>query len=99
MSVYLVGQATVKDAAALAAYAEKAGPTIPAGATVLALDESTETIEGDGAPPRTIIIEFPSREAFRAWYDSPEYQAVLPLRLRAAPGNACLVEGVPPPSA
>jgi uncharacterized protein (DUF1330 family) len=28
------------------------------------------------------VIEFASVEQARAWYDSPEYQAILPIRLR-----------------
>ncbi|BCL82225.1 hypothetical protein ccbrp13_46900 [Ktedonobacteria bacterium brp13] len=33
----------------------------------------TETIEGDWQPRRLVIIEFASTEAFKRWYDSPEY--------------------------
>ncbi len=45
--------------------------------------------------PRTVILEFPSREAFRAWYDSPEYQEILPLRLDSTPGTLIAVNGLP----
>ncbi|GAF82165.1 unnamed protein product, partial [marine sediment metagenome] len=44
--------------------------------------------------PRTVIVEFASREAFRTWYDSSEYQSVLPLRLESTPGTLILVEGL-----
>ena len=40
-------------------------------------------VEGTIENPRTVIVEFPSMTAFRAWYDSPEYQEILPLRLKA----------------
>ena len=56
-----------------------------------------------GAPPQvlegtwpqsTIVIEFPDMERAQAWYRSPGYQAILPLRTRNAEGNAILIEGV-----
>jgi uncharacterized protein (DUF1330 family) len=45
-----------------------------------------------------VIIEFPSREAFRAWYDSPAYQEVLPLRLNSVPGALAIVDAYVPPA-
>jgi uncharacterized protein (DUF1330 family) len=46
-------------------------------------------------PTRLLIIEFPTLAAARAWYESPEYQALLPLRLNArGPDNMVIVAGV-----
>jgi uncharacterized protein (DUF1330 family) len=46
-------------------------------------------------PTRLLIIEFPTVAAARAWYDSPEYQALLPIRLNArGPDNMVIVDGV-----
>ena len=42
-------------------------------------DEEPEVVEGTIEKPRTVIVEFPSMTAFRAWYDSPEYQEILAL--------------------
>lgn len=42
-----------------------------------------------------VIIEFPDRAAARDWYDSPAYQAILPLRTEHSQSIACIVEGVP----
>jgi hypothetical protein len=43
---------------------------------------------------RLLIIEFPTLAAARAWYESPEYQALLPLRLNASgPDNMLIVDG------
>ena len=36
-----------------------------------------------------------SRAAFGAWYDSPGYQEILPLRTRNSDGVTLLVGGVP----
>jgi uncharacterized protein (DUF1330 family) len=48
----------------------------------IAFDDEPEMIEGKIEYPRTVIVEFPSMTAFRAWYDSPEYQEILPLQER-----------------
>ncbi|QCW49509.1 DUF1330 domain-containing protein [Nocardioides dongxiaopingii] len=42
-----------------------------------------------------VVIAFPSSGAARAWYDSAEYRAILPLRLDHAHSVAAIVEGVP----
>jgi uncharacterized protein (DUF1330 family) len=45
-------------------------------------------------PGTLVIIEFPDVERAAAWYASPGYQAILPLRTRNIDGAAILVEGV-----
>lgn len=42
-----------------------------------------------------IVIAFPDIEHARAWYASPAYQAILPLRTENSRGIAFLVNGVP----
>ncbi|MFC4145723.1 DUF1330 domain-containing protein [Micromonospora mangrovi] len=54
-----------------------------------------EVIEGEW-PGTVVIIEFPDAERARAWYASPAYQEILPLRLRHIEGSAIIVEGVGP---
>jgi uncharacterized protein (DUF1330 family) len=44
----------------------------------------TETVEGDWTPNRLALIEFDSMDKLKTGYDSSEYQAALPLRLRSA---------------
>ena len=54
-----------------------------------------ETIEGNWQPKRIVVLEFPDYARARQWYDSPEYQAIIPLRERNARTNfLTLVEGV-----
>jgi uncharacterized protein (DUF1330 family) len=96
MSVYLVARGRVTDPQKLDDYLAKALPTIPASARVLAADLDSEVIEGETDRLRTVLIEFPSREDFRAWYDSPAYQEALPLRLASAPGTMVVVDGLEP---
>lgn len=47
----------------------------------------------EGAPrDRTVVLEFDSREDYEAWYHSPEYQEILPLRLENSEGWAIVIE-------
>lgn len=52
-----------------------------------------EAVEGK-APDGVVILEFPTAEDARAWYNSPGYQAALPHRLKAANYRAMIVEGL-----
>ncbi len=53
---------------------------------------ATETLEGD-PPDGVVVLEFPSVEDARAWYNSPGYQAAVPHRLRSGNFRAVIVEG------
>jgi len=95
MAVYVVAQGRIEDRAMLDEYVAKVIPTIQsAGGRILGFDESPEVVEGEVEHPRTVILEFPSHQAFRAWYDSPGYQEILPLRLRSTPGTLIVVDGL-----
>ena len=96
MAVYVVAQGRVENRDMLNEYVGQALRTIRAsGGRVLGFDESPDIIEGDVGHPRTVIVEFPSHEAFRAWYDSDAYQAILRLRLDSTPGTMIVVNGLP----
>jgi uncharacterized protein (DUF1330 family) len=41
-----------------------------------------------------VVLEFPSREQARTFYDSPEYAPLKALRLRAATSRLLLVDGL-----
>lgn len=96
MSVYVVASGRIDNPDMLNEYLGKAVATFPPEARILAVDETAEVVEGDVQPPRIVIIEFPSRESFRGWYDSPEYQAVVGLRLEAVPGTMVVAKGFTP---
>jgi uncharacterized protein (DUF1330 family) len=55
-----------------------------------------EAIEGK-APDGLIMLEFPSAEEAKAWYNSPGYQGAIPFRQKGADYRAILVEGFAPP--
>ena len=49
----------------------------------------------EGTSPGTlIVIEFPDADSARAWYESPAYKAILPLRTGNSQGTVFFVDGV-----
>jgi uncharacterized protein (DUF1330 family) len=64
-------------------------------AKLVGLDEDVEVVEGSWPFTRTVVLEFPSKELARAWYDSDEYQAVVGLRHGSATSNLVIVSGYP----
>lgn len=82
----------VIDSDAYRSYARAAGTTIAVyGGTVRASGRNTEVLEGDWAGLNTVVIEWPSHEAAKAWYDSAEYQELIPRRQAAARGDLVMV--------
>lgn len=66
----------------------------PFGGRFLIHGGTPEVMEGpwDGD---LVVIAFPDREAAHAWYASPAYQAILPLRTRNSHSATIIVEGAP----
>ena len=95
MSCYLIVNATVTDPEKLVAYGKASGPTLAGHAVKpLIVTNSAETIEGEAAGPRIVVLEFPDRAALDAWYHSPEYQAVIGMRFESTQGFAVVAEGL-----
>jgi uncharacterized protein (DUF1330 family) len=55
----------------------------------------TQSLEGE-PPKRIVVIAFDSAEKARAWYDSPAYAAIKPIRQSAAKSRIFIAEGVAP---
>ena len=66
----------------------------PFGGRFLVHGVLPEVVEGEW-PGYLVLIAFPDRAAARAWYDSPGYREILPLRTRNSDGVTLLVDGVP----
>ena len=95
MAGYIVVDVEVHDREAYEGYRSQVMPTLEQyGGRFLVRGGAVEVLEGDWRPGRFVILEFPSPERAREWYGSPEYQAILPIRLQNARSNAILVEGI-----
>ena len=55
---------------------------------------AAEPLEGDWPQRRRVLLEFPTVEAARRWYHSPEYEKPLALRKANSNGRLILLEGV-----
>jgi uncharacterized protein (DUF1330 family) len=90
---YLVANYNVIDPDRYKEYQQGAAP-IMIGGKLLVFDTGSVAKEGDPGA-QTVIIEYPSKEAALAAYESDEYQAVVGLRLSATDnGRAVIVDGM-----
>lgn len=79
----------------IAEYIERIPATFePFGGRFLVHGTPHEVKEGEW-PGHVVVIGFPSIEEARAWWDSPAYREIAPLRSRHIPGDLILVAGVP----
>jgi len=83
-----------RDPSELQAYMQKVGDTLSGHPIkVLAAYGRQEVVEGPEVEG-VVILEFPSFEAAKAWYDSPAYREVRQHRFRGADYRGVIVEGV-----
>ncbi len=61
--------------------------------TPLVLYGDLERLEGDD-PDAVVVLQFPTMEDARAWYNSPAYQAALVHRRKGADWRAFIVQGL-----
>ena len=95
MKGYVIANVSVEDAAAYEGYRSKTAAIIEQyGGRFLVRGGAIEVREGDPGIGRLVILEFPSVEAARIFYDSPGYQAILPIRQANAESSLFIVEGV-----
>ncbi len=95
MPAYVINDMEITDPALFEQYKTLSPATVAQfGGRFLVRGGQTETLEGNWAPKRLVILEFPSVEQARAWIESPEYAAARQLRQRAARSNVIVVEGV-----
>jgi uncharacterized protein (DUF1330 family) len=60
---------------------------------VLVASEAVQILEGTWPANRTVVLEFPSTDAANAWYESPNYRAIVQHRFNAATTNLILADG------
>ncbi len=98
MSAYVVVEIAITDPQTYERYKQLAPPTIAAyGGRYLARGGATEALEGTWNPPRFVILEFPSAERARAWWNSPEYAPAKAMRQASTETRMLLVEGLSVP--
>ncbi|MCB1687657.1 MAG: DUF1330 domain-containing protein [Halioglobus sp.] len=84
----------ILDQAAMEKYSSLNGESpAPAKLTPLVVYGALESLEGE-APDGAVVLQFPTMQDAREWYNSPEYQAAIPHRKKGANYRAFIVEGI-----
>lgn len=95
MPAYLIAHLDVTDPSLFESYRSAVPAVIVKfGGRYLVRGGAVEVLEGEWPVPRLVILAFDSLDQARRFYQSPEYQEILPLRLAAARGDVVLVEGL-----
>jgi uncharacterized protein (DUF1330 family) len=93
MAGYFVANYTIRNQAEYEEYRALVGPSLRAyGAESVVVDRDSELLEGS-AGKVTVVLRFATKEAATAWYESPEYRAVLHLRTDSTDGIGVIAEG------
>ncbi len=94
MAAYVVASLVeLKDPDLMRKYSESATPTVAAHRGKFLASGDIEKLDGEWNAFSGVVIEFPNKEAAKAWYDSAEYQAALPMRLNATRSSLLLFPG------
>ncbi len=94
MPAYVIDQLTVTNLEGFEAYRQAMRPIVEAhGGRFLVSGGEIISLEGAAGRPRMIVLEFPDKAAAERFHNSPEYQALMPLRLNHATGTVIVVEG------
>jgi uncharacterized protein (DUF1330 family) len=100
MKGYVIAQVEVQDPARYADYVKLTPGTIaPFGGRFIVRGGRAERLEGDIPVNRVVILEFPSYDHAKAWYESEGYRVAMAIRRSASKGTLILVEGVEPAGA
>ena len=95
MSAYVIVDITVHDAAVYARYRVLAQESIARyGGRYLVRGGTATLLEGERPPARVVVLEFPSLERARSWWESAEYANAKLLRQASATTEMVLVDGV-----
>lgn len=94
MTTYVIADIDVHDAEAYREYVALVPGTVePFGGRFVIRGGAHETLEGEWRPQRLVMIEFPSADHARRWYESQAYVAAMAIRHRASTGSLVMVEG------
>lgn len=94
MAAYIIFiRQSTSDTGELRTYEDLAIPTLDGQpVTPLTVYGALSVLEGP-APEGVVVLQFPSVEEARAWYDSPAYQAAAQHRKAGAVYNVFIAEG------
>ena len=99
MPAYIVVEVEVEDPVRYESYKKMVPPSLAAyGGRFLVRGGKVETLEGNWSPKRFVMVEFPSVEQAKAWWNSPDYAEAKALRQATAKTQMIVVEGFEQPT-
>lgn len=94
MAAFIIGDVHVENPERYRDYTAHTESTLqPYGGHFVVRGGASKVLEGEWQPNRLVVIEFPSAQAAKDWYESEAYQQILPIRHEASTGSLVLVEG------
>jgi uncharacterized protein (DUF1330 family) len=95
MAAYVIADIDVQDAAKFEEYKKLSAPSsAPFGAKYLVRGGKVEGLEGAWMPKRFVVIEFPSFEKAKEWWNSENYAGAKAIRQSCARSSFIVVDGV-----
>ena len=95
MPAYVLAEIEITNPEGYKEYTKAVPATITKyGGRFLVRGGATEALEGEWPQKRRVVLEFPSVEAARKWWDSPEYEKPKAMRRANSKGRLMLLEGV-----
>src|SRR5437588_2487652 len=93
VAAYLIVEVETTDEALMTEYRKHTpGAVAKFGGKFIVRGGKTRTLEGGWAPPRIVVLEFPSYEKAEEFYDSEHYKPILAMRLKAGRSKAIIVD-------
>ena len=83
MAAYVVVHARKKNDGKYEEYAAVAGPSILANGGEIVVRGPAKVLAGESEHPMMVIAKFPNKEDAEKWYNSSEYQSIIPTREEA----------------
>lgn len=94
MSAYVIVEIEVHDPERYEAYKNLAATTVRAyDGRYVVRGGRAALLEGESAPRRVVVLEFPSYERAMQWWSSPEYAPAKALRHETATSRMVVVDG------
>ena len=94
MPAFVLANVTIHDPVRYEDYKRMVPATlVPFGGRFVVRGGLTEILEGAWQPSRLVLLEFPSVERARAWWNSPEYAEARALRQATSDGTLIILEG------
>jgi uncharacterized protein (DUF1330 family) len=94
MPAYVIADVSVTDPAGFEEYRKHVPATLEKyGGRYVVRGGRHEKLEGSWQPSRLVILEFPSMEQAKRWYECEEYRGPKAMRMKSAKTNAVVVEG------